>query len=169
VVDLGQSIIEPGEEWVELGDDGQPVEAVKAAGPVRMWALSVGTGYWYVAGSVGSETDEPRKATLYTDAERDGMCARDRSQTDAVLVHPDGTVTLDEPAPTIAQPSLYGDSDDVPIALVPVDDVDLVESLTEEIVTMMHEATRIVLEVTSLERQRDEAKARIAARLRGGE
>jgi hypothetical protein len=163
VVDLGQSIIEPGEEWVELGDDGQPVEAVKVAAPVRKWVVRVGDRY-YGDGSTVASVDLASAARF--------PCPQTLmflpGNNVPVLVHSDGTVTLDEPAPAIAQPSPYSESADVPIALVPVEDLDLVESLAETIVTLMHEATRIVVEVTELERQRDEAKARIAARLRGG-
>lgn len=155
-----------GLEWVELDDAGQPIEAKPVVEPRRRWALRSRRDGRYFTGGI-FDADPPYSANIkdaYTFDYPDDRCS---GENVPVLVHPDGTVTLDEPAPAISQPSPYSESADTPIALVPVDDVQLVETLTEEIVTLMHEATRIVLEVSGLERQREEAKARIAKRLRG--
>ena len=145
-----------GLEWVELDDAVQQVEAAKA---VRMWvAKRIADGCYYTA---TAETWDPCLLTAYrwpTPSVRfEGLVANV-----PVLVHPDGTVTLDEPAP--APPSPYSESADAPIALVPIDDVQLVAQLSEKIGKAYYRLARLTARVGQWERERDEA----AARLRGG-
>lgn len=92
------SALGEGEEWVELDDAGRPVEAKPA--PVRAWVVRrVPEGdFW--SGSLGKWTTNLSEARTYSTAEWVNPGHRENVP---VLVHHDGTVTLDEPAPAVAQ------------------------------------------------------------------
>lgn len=91
---------QPGEEWVELDANGQPVEAK----PVRKWYSSL----------LGAFTSL-HEVRVY-DGPVQGLSLNTRENV-PVLVHHDGTVTLDEPAPSVAQPSPYSEDEPIPYRL----------------------------------------------------
>lgn len=129
-------LVEPGEEWVELDDAGQPVEAK----PVRMWVVRKVAGGPYFSRRF-SESGEGHRwitdaslARMWPTREAcEGLCERDEVPV-PILVHPDGTVTLDEPArplpdltaspcwgKPIAQPSPYSEDEPIPYKLTEPD------------------------------------------------
>jgi len=114
-----KGLVGEGEEWVELDDAGQPVEAKAVAigvdvarAPLRMWVIRYNDGMYQSRKAQGS--------SLYVDcAIRYGepQVEWTGARCVPVLVHPDGTVTLDEPAPAVAQPSPYSEDEPIPYKL----------------------------------------------------
>ena len=163
-----------GEEWVELDDAGQPVEA----NPVRMWVVRkvAGGPYFSRRFSESGEghrwiTDASLARTWPTREACEGLCERDEVPV-PVLVHPNGTVTLDEPAPAVAQLSPYSDSDDEPIPYKLTEpDKTKRDRLIAEIAVHYAKASRHVRMASKKSRKLERLDAKIdsaKARLRGG-
>lgn len=102
----------PGEEWVELDDAGRPVEAKAVAVPVREWVQRSPSGLYHMG--CGDWSEQLARAMRYTIKRPPSNPA---NVMVPILVHPDGTVTLDEPAPAVAQPSPYSEDEPIPYKL----------------------------------------------------
>lgn len=87
-------LVKPGEEWVELDDAGRPVEAKAVAEPKRLFVMRSPSGLYHMG--CGDWTEHIARAMTYAQAWTPSGPA---DVMVPVLVHPDGAVTLDKPAP----------------------------------------------------------------------
>lgn len=148
------------EEWVELDDAGQPVEAAK---PVRKWVVRrIIDRMFFSRLRGGSWVKCVDDALVYEEAGEFGACGtRGDREWVPVLVHPDGTVTLDEPAPAVAQPSPYSDSPDAPIPYTVTDPVEALCDLVAQRERVNTRRARLSRRAIRLDEEIDAAKARL--------